>query len=202
MILPKITRARRQILIVAGILILFGAGYFVWQHYKYKLANHVITDAVSTSTDSLYTISYDSLHLDEVTGRGFLTNIRIKPDTARVRRLSGNDRPSVLLDVTIHSITVTGVNSMEALAGKRMVADSVIIHRPEITLYTVRPMEKNTQIELEAGEVYQQILGNLSLIKVGYVLIDSINVSSYDFYKGSKGFDFLNGNIQLGSTDR
>lgn len=195
--LKKRRKALRKVLIGFGIVILLVAGFFTWEYLKVQWAKEVVTDAVITTTDSLYTITYDSLFLDEIGGSAFLKNIHISPDTAMVRQLSYEQLPSLLMDVRIQSIKVTGVKTQEALAGKSMVGDTVIINHPQIIMYTIKPLAKNTKIELEAAEIYQNILGKLQLIKVGYVLIDSINISSVDLNTGDKNFDFLDGNIQL-----
>lgn len=148
-------------------------------------------------TDSLYHISYDSLHFDEVAGNAYLKNIRIMPDTALARTMSLKDLPSVLLSIHIESIKVTGINTALALKGSAIIGDTVIINKPQILMYTVKPLEKNTRIETEAKAVYEEILGKLSQIKLGYVLVDTINVKAISFNTGKKNFDFLNGNIQL-----
>lgn len=189
--------SRTSLIIIAVIAVLLISGYFIWQHYKYNVANTALKDAFANTADSLYHITYDSLHFDEVAGNAYLENIRIEPDTARARMMNQKDLPSVLLSIHIQSIKVTGINTAMALKGTEIVGDTVIISKPEITMYTIKSLEKNTRIETEAKTVYEEILGKLNLIKFAFVSVDTINVKAVSFNTGKKNFDFLNGNIQL-----
>lgn len=188
---------KRFIYIIAVLLIICVSGYFVWQHYKYKIVKNTVRSTVAKQTDSLYTIKYDSLFFDEVSGNATIRNIKITPDTSRVQKMSVENQPDILLDVKIKSITVAGLKTAKALAGSEMVGDSVIINQPEVILYSLKPLKKGTKIETEAGSIYKQILGNLNLIKVDFVLLNKINAKGIDFHSKEKNFDFINGNILL-----
>lgn len=191
-------RISKKVFIIVGIVaVLILTGGYLWQHYKYRIVNKSLDNVLANNSDSLYYLSYDYLQFDEVAGDAHLKNVRIVPDTARVRMLSLDELPSVLLDIKIHSITIKGVQTIKALKGKNISGDTIIINRPEITMYVLKPLKKSTKIEVEAKTVYEEILGKLNSIKVGFVLIDSIQVRAVDFRTGKKNFDFLNGDIQL-----
>lgn len=186
----------RKILAITGIIaVVILAGFYLWQHYKYRVADTALEDAISK--DSLYHLSYDYLRFDEVNGNAVLKNVRVIPDTARVITMSPEALPSILLDIQVNSITIKGVQTMKALRGKDVVGDTVIINHPQVTMYVLKPLKKNTELEVEAREVYKEILGSLEKVKVGFVLIDSIHVKAVQFRSGKKDFDFINGNIQL-----
>ncbi len=191
------TLSRKTLFIVAGILLIASASYFIWQQYKYKIVKNTLADTISKETNNLYSIKYDSLQFDEVTGNASLNNIRIKPDTNLVKNMSIENMPDILLDVTIRSITITGVKTAKALAGNKMVADSVIIDHPEIMMYSLKPLQKGTKIENEAKSLYRQILGKLDLIQVGFVFVNNVNIKGTDFYSKEKNFDFINGKFLL-----
>ncbi|MEO6812924.1 MAG: hypothetical protein ABI172_03290 [Ginsengibacter sp.] len=189
--------SKRFIYIIAAALIVCVAGYFVWQHYKYKIANKTINTTIAKKTDNLYTIKYDSLLFDEISGNASIRNIQITPDTARVKKMSVEDQPDILLDIKIKSITIAGLKTAKALAANEMTGDSVIINQPVVILYSLKPLKKGTKIETEAGNIYKQILGKLDLIKVKFVLLNKISAKGVDFYSKEKNFDFINGNILL-----
>jgi len=188
---------KRILFVLIGIIVLIIAGYFVWQKFKYQIVRNTVETTVAAQTDSLYSVKYDSLQFDAVTGNASLTNIRIIPDTARARRLSGEKMPDFMLAVTIQSITLTGAKTAKALSGTNIEADSVIIHNPLITLYSLRPLQKGTKIESETGSFYESILGKLKLIKVGFVFISDVNVEGIDVNSKEKNFDFINGKFLL-----
>ncbi len=189
--------SRKLLFMIAGILLLAGTGYFMWQEFKYKIIENSLSAKVAQHTDSLYTIQYDSLVFDEVTGNASIKNIRIIPDTSRAKNMRVENMPDFLLDVTIKSLMVTGVKTAKALEGSSLEGDSVIIDNPDILLYSLKRLQKGTKIQLEANEVYKQILGKLDLIKVDYVFINNVNATGVDFFKKTKNFDFINGRLLL-----
>ncbi len=189
--------SRKAILIISGILVSAGILFFIWENNKYKIVNDKIASAIASKTDSLYSIKYDSIYFDEVTGNATLQNIRIVPDTEWIKSLRAEDMPFILLDIKIKTITVRGVKTAKALNGRKMVGDSVIIDHPEIIMYSLRPLEKRTKIESEVSKVYKEILGKLDIIKVGFVFVNNVNVKSIDFFSKEKNFDFINGKFLL-----
>ena len=180
-----------------GILVLIISGYLVWQKFKYQIVRNTVATTIAAQTDSLYSVKYDSLNFDAVTGNASLTNVRIIPDTARAKSLSGEKMPDFMLDVSIKSITLTGVKTAKALSGTEIEGDSVIITNPDIILYSMKPLQKGTKIESEAGSFYRDILGKLKLIKVGFVFISNVNVKGIDANSKEKNFDFINGKFLL-----
>ena len=150
----------KKLLIVLGcILIIVVAGYFVWQKYKYKIIEYKVSAKVSEKTDGLYKVRYDDLTFDEITGNASMKNIRIIPDTNLVKTLTVENMPDILLDVTIASLTVKGAKTAKALLGQEMVGDTVIIDNPQITMYSLNPLQKGTRIESQADIVYKERRG-------------------------------------------
>ncbi len=189
--------SRRLILIVAGIIVALGIVFLIWQKNKYKIVKETIASKIAKATDSLYIVKYDSLHFDEILGTAYLKNIHIEPDTFRIKKTNFDDLPYILLDIKIASINVTGVKTDKALLGQQMIGDSVVITDPEVTVYFLKPLRKETKIDVEAKAVYNEILGKLNLIKAGHVFINNINAKGIGFVSKEKEFDFINGNVQL-----
>ena len=189
--------SKRVIFIVAGIVLLVAAGIFTWQHFKYKIARNALTTTVKEQTDSLYSIKYDSLSFDAVTGHATMKNIRIVPDTNRVKKMDVENMPDILLDVTIKSLVVTGVQTDKALHGKKIEGDSVILNAPQITLYSLKPLRKQTMFQNEARDLYKQILGGLDLVKVGFVFVNNVHVKGINFFTKDNNFELINGKFVL-----
>lgn len=193
--MAKINLSRKTFLIAGIAAVLIFTGVYLWQHYKYRVLDTGLESALSS--DSLYHLSYDYLRFDEVNGSAVLKNVRVVPDTGRVYRTRMDSLPPILLDIQVSSIDIRGVQTLKALRGNEITGDTLIIHRPKVIMYVLKPLEKSTEVEAQAKEVYEEILGNLKRIKVGFVLIDSIHVEAVQFRTGKKEFDFINGNIQL-----
>ena len=154
-----IQSTKRFIYITAGVVLLIVAGYFVWQHFKYQIARNTLTSTVKQQTDSLYSIKYDSLSFDALTGHATMKNIRIVPDTDRVKNMDVENMPDFLVDVRLKTLVVTGVQTAKALNTNKIEGDSVILNDPEIILYSLKPLQKKTVFQNEAQALYKQILG-------------------------------------------
>jgi hypothetical protein len=178
-------------------VLLAAAGFFTWQHFKYKIARNTLNSTVKEQTDSLYSIKYDSLSFDAVTGHATMKNIRIVPDTNRVKKLDVENMPDILLNVTIKSLVVTGVQTAKALNGNKIEGDSVIMNAPQIILYSVKPLQKKTVFQNEASNLYRQILGKLDLIKVDFVFVNNVHVKGIDFFTKRNNFELINGKFVL-----
>ena len=188
---------RKFYYIFFGALILIVAGWFVWHNYKYQIVGDKLKETLAKETDNLYKIKYDSLSFNESTGNAYIGNIHIWADTFRIKNMKSEDMPYMLLDIKIKSVSVTGVKTAKALAAGDLEGDSVVIDQPEIILYSLKPVDKNTKIENEAGALYKQILGNLSRIKLKYAFINNAQVSALNFYGKDKNFDIRNIKIKL-----
>ncbi len=178
-------------------MVLITVGILFWWNHLDNSSKKISRTIDSKNADSLYHISYGAMRLDESNGNAYLEDIRIVPDTSMIPFIPSEDWPPAVLDVSIQSILLKGVNAAEARKGAVIEGDTVIVKRPEILMYTLRPLQKNTKIESEARLVFKEMLGRLKLIRIGYILIDSINVRSVGFRSKEKDFDFLNGKIQI-----
>ena len=197
--LPDMFRSvsRKTFVLIAGILVALAIVIFIWEKNKYKIVKDTIAETIAKKTDGLYTVKYDSLHFDEVLGTAYMQNVHIAADTNRIKNTKLEDRPYILLDIKIASLKVTGVKTDKALLGKQMVGDSIVITDPVVVVYFLKPVNKETNINKEATALYDEILGNLKLIRIGQVFINNANVQGLGFALREKEFDFKNGNIQL-----
>ena len=187
----------KTLLIILGILIALTIVIFVWQSNKYKIVRDTVKSTVAKKSDSLYSVKYDSLSFDAVSGFATLKNVSITPDTLRLKRMSIEDQPDFLFDIQIKSISVTGVKTDKAVIGKKLVGDSVILDHPLITIYNLKAVKKDSKINSQTQEFYKQVLGNLGLIKANTVLVNNVNIHGVDFYTKQKQFDAVNANFQL-----
>lgn len=190
-------KSKKFITIYVIILLFVGVGYFFWQKYKYPLADDKISTAIADQTDKLYSITYDSMYFDEVLGDAFLKNIHITPDTNRVKMMSYAELPSVILDIKINSIRISGVKAIGALSGENLAGDSLVIDQPEVIIYSLKPFSKQTKIEKEASSVYEGILGKLNFIQAKYVFINEVNVFGKDFYTKRNNYALYNAKIKI-----
>lgn len=187
---------RKLLLFLVAICIIAIAGYFIWQKSKFSIIKHRIANIFLEKTDSLYTIRYDSLYFDEHEGNAYLTNIHIIPDTVRIKN-QGENIPYMVVDVTIHSLNIKGINSALALKGEQIVGDSIIVDAPHIQAYILRKVKKNTKIDVEAKKIYHEIFNRLKLIQVSDVRISHADIIAANFSNREKEFELDDANIGL-----
>ncbi len=188
---------RKLLFIILGVILILALAYYLWETNKFSFVRNKLNTTVIEKTDSLYTIKYDSLYFDEISGQAYLRNIRITPDTNRVKNLPPEKRPYLLLDISIKSIAINGVKTDKALQSNELIGDSIIIDQPKILVYFIKPVKKETKIDAEAKNTYEQILGNLKLIKVGEVIIKDARINAIHFENRFRQFDVNNINIRL-----
>lgn len=189
--------SRTTAIIIAGILAALFIVFLIWQTKKYDIVDKELREAVAEQTDSLYHIHYDSLFFDEISGTAYLENIKIKPDTFRIRDMKVDDMPVAFVDVEIGSINVTGVQTDKAITGNYLIGDSLFIHNPIVTVYFARPINKQTKVDIEAKKLYEKILGDMKLIKVSHVIILNAQVKGTNFFTGDKEFSCEDADIKL-----
>ncbi|MEO6818130.1 MAG: hypothetical protein ABI266_06220 [Ginsengibacter sp.] len=189
--------SKKTFLIIAGILISLAIVIFIWQGKKYSIVRDTLKSSVAKQSDSLYSVKYDSLSFDGVSGYATLKNVSISPDTQRLKNMNQEDRPNFLFDIRIKAISVTGVKTAKALLGKELVGDSLILDHPLITIYNLQKVKKDSKINSQTEEFYKQVLGNLGLIKANTVLVNNVNIHGLDFTTKQKTFDAVNANFQL-----
>ncbi len=120
------------------------------------------------------------------------------PTTARgiLPFLKKNDAPSSLLKITIPSFSVTGVKTPRALLEKEIVGKKLLIEGPVIEInYT--NAGKDSARTVPAKEIYEQLLGNLDLIKIDTVEIRDAQITTSNLKTGKKNIEFINTFIQL-----
>ena len=193
----SISLSKKWIFIIGGLAIIASVIFFSWGKIKNRLIQNKINAIIAAGTDSLYSIKYDSFSFDEKTGNAFLKNIYIIPDTLKIKELTGEKQPYIFLEATINSIMLSGLKTSKALSGDEIAGDSVIIDAPQITMYSLKPLRRETKIEAEATTVYREILGNLELIKAKYVAVNHVKLKETNFYTKEKNFDLINATVQL-----
>lgn len=189
--------SRKLLFLILGILIAGVALYMVWQNNKYRFVRDKIKSTIAEQTDSLYKIKYDSLHFDALTGEAYIKGIHIGPDTSIIKKTKLDKLPYILLDITIASLKVNGVQTDKALMGTQMVGDSIMIDHPDVIVYFLKPLQKKTNINQEASNVYKEILNNLTKIQASHVFINNVHIQGFDYFENEKTFDVTNGAIQL-----
>lgn len=189
----KIIALSILLVIVAAI----AGGIIYWKVYRKQIIRHELENAISRKSEGLYGIKYDNLKLDEVAGNLSVSNMKLTYDSAKfVSLVNNNDAPPTLLKITIPSIVVSGVKTPRALIDKEIVGKKLLITNPVIDIIYTNA-GKDSARNIPTREVYEQILGDLDMIKIDTVEISGAQISTINMKTGKKNIQLTNALIRL-----
>lgn len=180
--LKKITATHTGRKIISGILffllVAIAAGLWYWNTHKKAIIRNKLENAVRDKSGGLYKIIFDSLEMDEVAGYLSISNMYLSCDSARCLELKKMGKePSILLDIHIPEISVSGVKTPRALIDNEIVGRKLEIKNPVINIIYTNS-GKDSSRTIPTKEVYEQILGKLHFIKADTVLIIGAQINA------------------------
>ncbi len=187
--MKKNTGGRRRSLFI-GIIVaaaLIVAGVTGWNFFKYRLIKHKVSNLLYKNSNGLYTVEYDSLHVDEVAGDLYITNLRLIPDTARYRALHDNREPapSILVEANIPLLHITGIKTPKAILSNEIEGGKVEINNADIVLYhavSSADEAKDTAASPSLQETCLQLLNKLRFVKADTLSIENTSLGFVDFH--------------------
>lgn len=188
----KKTRVRHttRTIVYGSILFLVAAatgGLWYWNSHKKEIVRDKIESAVEKKSKGLYKVKMDSLDVDEVGGYLSITNLNLSYDSARYLTLEGAGKaPSILFTFHIPEISASGVKTPRALIDNEIVGRKLEIKNPVINIYYTGA-GKDSSRNMPTKEIYEQILGNLDLIKADTVVISNASISTWSLKKKKPG---------------
>ncbi len=199
--ITKVTATPKGRIIFFSILLLIIAaiagGLMYWSFYKKKIIREQLENAIHQKSKGLYLFKYEDLQLDELAGNLSVKNLTLTFDSMKYVALLGqSDAPPTLLRIKIPEIIVSGVKTPRALLEKEIVGRKVEIRSPVIDIIYTNA-GKDSARHAPTKEVYEQILGNLNLIRIDTVLISQAVISTRDLKSGTKKVELVGTDVQL-----
>ncbi len=178
----KVTATHTGRNIILSILIfliaVITAGLWYWNTHKKAILKNEMEASIREKSNGLYKIKYDSLDMDEIEGYLSISNMNLFYDSTRYLELSKQGKePSILLSIRIPEITVSGVKTPQALINDEIVGRKLEIKNPVIDIIYTNSGKDSSSI-VPPKEIYEQILGNLDLIKADTVLISGAQITT------------------------
>jgi hypothetical protein len=179
------------------IILAIAGGVLYWQTNKKKIIREKLESAIEEKSGGFYTIKYESLDLDEITGYLSITNLRLGYDTNKYRAMrSLHLDPPTLFNIEIPEITVEGVKTPKALIDKEIDGRKLTLRNPVIEIiYTGHG--KDSLRKVPPREIYQQILGNLDQIKLDTVSVTNARIITRNQKTKQIGIELTNANVEL-----
>jgi hypothetical protein len=199
--LRKATSTRKGKIIALSIVVVLlaaiGGAIVYWNVYRKQIIRNKLEDTIQEKTQGLYTLHYGNLSLDEVAGDLVVSNLKLVYDSVKYNiALNQDDAPPVLLTIDIPSIAVTGVKTPRALLSKEIVGKKILIKDPVINIIYTNT-GKNSSKNVPDKEIYEQVPGDLNMIKVDTLEISGAQIITSNLKTGKKNIQFLNTFIRL-----
>jgi len=179
------------------VIMAIAGGVVYWQTHKKKFIREKIESAIEEKSGGFYTIKYETLDLDEITGFLSITNLRLGYDTNKYKAMKAlHLDPPTLFNIQIPEISVEGVKTPRALIDKEIDGRKLTIRNPVIEiLYTGRG--KDSLRKVPTRDIYQQILGNLNQISIDSVSISGAKIITRNQKTKQTGIELNNANLDL-----
>ena len=179
------------------VIMAIAGGVVYWQTHKKKFIREKIESAIEEKSGGFYTIKYETLDLDEITGFLSITNLRLGYDTNKYKAMKAlHLDPPTLFNIQIPEISVEGVKTPRALIDKEIDGRKLTIRNPVIEiLYTGRG--KDSLRKVPTRDIYQQILGNLNQIRIDSVSISGAKIITRNQKTKQTGIELNNANLDL-----
>lgn len=166
-------KRRTGLIILLVFLSLLAGGLFYWNAQKKSIIKGELDKAIDKGTKGLYQLHYSKFNLDEVGGSLRVDSVSLQYDSViYTQQVDAGNAPSLLVNVFIPQLSVTGVQTPKALIDKEVVGDKLQMLAPIIEIiYTGKG--KDSANTIPPNEIYRQILGNLQLIRVREIEISN-----------------------------
>ncbi|MGN6292926.1 MAG: hypothetical protein ACTHMV_09305 [Chitinophagaceae bacterium] len=183
--------------IVIGLLAISTGAVVYWSVYRKQIVRTKLEDAIRKKSKGLYKVHYDKLAMDEMAGDLVVTNFSIQYDPVKYKAMQeAGSTPPALLKIHIPSLIVSGVKTPRALLNKEIVGKNLQIINPVIDIiytYAGRDSARNVPTK----EVYEEILGDLNLIKIDTLLISNASITTRDIKTGEARAELKNTSVEL-----
>lgn len=181
-------RKRNRILkwvggILIALIVLIGAlALYLSSQWKPILTTK-IKEGIHNSSNGLYKIDFDDIHLNLVTGSVVLDSLKLTPDTNVFKLLVAKKKaPSHLFRVRAAYLKLSRIQILTAYFDKKINLSAIILTKPSIDMVYYK-VPKRIDTLKDEQTLYQQISKSLKSIRVGSIKIVD---ADFDYYNGLK----------------
>ena len=174
---PRIPKVWKHIM--AGILVFsfLLAGFAIYINLQWRpYLTGRIKEAISTSTDGLYSIRFDKVSVNVLTGKVSFKKIEFIPNIGVYQRMiMKGSAPRHLFIVEVAGLDLERVHPFQVYFKRELELSSVLINRPKVSMI-YRDLPGKTMAALDKRNAYQRLSKYLRSIK-----IDKIDFHDSDF---------------------
>src|SRR5690606_12819846 len=160
---------------VVVLLILIGGSWYISRHWK-PILNERLQALVSSSTDSLYSLSYDEFDFSWYSGNAYLTNVSLTPIKEVYERLKATgDAPDNQYSIQIKSIRIKNFHPTRLYKQRRLNINEFIVQDPTILVMNEDLPENDSLQTKEKKTPYQKLSAFLKELRVDKFTVNNLN---------------------------
>ncbi len=160
-------------IILAVLAIAIVGAWAYWQYNKKRIVRNAMENVVSSKTDSLYYIHYDSSKIDAINGNASFYNVVLQSDSLQQQLLTF-DTSSVasIYNVHIAEVTVNGANIPALLSNQKVEANEIRIIKPVIYIISSGTKKEEKFSYSDTLLIYEKLLGKFKSISAKEIVIE------------------------------
>lgn len=169
--------------ILGTIILILGIGAIILSAKWKPILTTKIKEGVATASNGLYTIDFQDIHLNLLTGTAVLDSIKLMPDTNVFEQLKQKkEAPTHLFRIKLAHLKISRVGVLTAYFKKKIALSAIILDNPSIDMVYHKVPKRPDTIKDERT-LYQQISKSLKSIAVGQIKMIDAN---FDYYNGKR----------------
>lgn len=159
--------------------LLAGLAVFINQRWKPVLTRQV-QEAILTSTDSLYSISFENVSLNILTGSATFKNIAFKPDTLIYQQLIRKGKaPKHLFSIEVAALNLERVHPFKVYNKRKLEMGLLHIDRPIVKMIYQEVTQPEDTV-VDNRNAYQRLSKYLKSIKVDKIIFGDADFQYID----------------------
>ncbi len=184
------------ITIVVGIAVISGAIIYLKTRSSKDFGPIIKTKLqkiVEEGSDGLYSLQFDSIHIDVLKGELALSNINIRFDSTRLAKLDSlKQAPNDVYNISLKSLVINGISPADLLEKKNVDLDKIILENPTVEFYHQK-RDYNYSAP-DTVNVYRRIQKSLGHFSLNELAVEKIDFAYHNISKtrsqNSKIFQF------------
>jgi hypothetical protein len=180
---PKKKIRKWPIALLVVILLIGGAGYYVYKKYitedKWKpYLQAELKQLVLKSTDSLYSIEYSDFDLNIRTGNATLTDFKLIPDTAVYKKLMALKKaPDNLFTLSVKKLSISNLGAVKAYKEKILNISNISVEKPSLTVVNHRFAYNDTVKVGKSKSPYELIKSTFKQLHIDSISLKDISLN-------------------------
>ena len=159
------------------ILLVVGGSWYLSTRWK-PLLDQQLKEAILKSTDSLYSVDYQDIDLNLLTGNIDLKGFVLRADTNIYAQQKLSFKAGrTLYDIEVDRLRVTGVNVWGLIRNRKLKVGKVLIEQPNVRMMTDTEVPKKIQSPSDTLSLYEKLKSTFSALNVEKIELRQVNLS-------------------------